>query len=74
MFAELIDPQNLRHVSSRTIINYSYQLPYQGSKGYSSSPFGHNSGGVVDIPVVGEALETLVVGACLTELEVEVEG
>ena len=29
--------------------------------------------GVVDIPVVGEALETLVVGVCLTEIEVEGE-
>ena len=38
-------------------------------KGYSSS-FGRNSGGLVDIPVVGEASETLVVGACLTETEV----
>ena len=40
-------------------------------KGYSSSPFGRNSGGLVDIPVVGEDLETLVVGTCLTEMEVE---
>ena len=32
---------------------------------------GHNSGGLVDTHVVGEASETIVVGAWLVEMEVE---